>query len=76
MGVQVEDHPLAYGGFKGLISQGQYGGGPVKLRDQRWSEGEIKSDFRNGRLSFKLTRRQIARRLGAGANKGQGWRRR
>jgi bifunctional non-homologous end joining protein LigD len=36
----VEDHPLAYGGFEGVIPKGQYGGGPSLI----WDAGTFSSD--------------------------------
>src|ERR1043166_8082987 len=56
LGVHVEDHPLDYGTFEGIIPKGQYGGGTVLLWDRgTWhSEGDPVADYRKGRLKFRL----------------------
>nr|WP_184217437.1 DNA ligase D [Granulicella aggregans] len=59
LAVQVEDHPMEYGGFEGIIPAGQYGGGTVMLWDQgTWEPQEGHADvdagLRDGSLKFIL----------------------
>jgi bifunctional non-homologous end joining protein LigD len=56
LAVQVEDHPIEYGGFEGTIPKGQYGGGTVMLWDEgTWEPvGDAEEGFRTGRLKFVL----------------------
>lgn len=56
LAVQVEDHPMEYGGFEGTIPKGQYGGGTVMLWDQgTWEPlGDPEEGFSRGNLKFVL----------------------
>jgi bifunctional non-homologous end joining protein LigD len=56
LAMQTEDHPLAYGGFEGIIPKGQYGGGTVMLWDRgTWeSIGDEHETYRAGRMKFRL----------------------
>jgi len=57
LAVEVEDHPIEYAGFEGVIPQGQYGGGTVMLWDQGnyhvYGEEPLKA-LREGRLHLVL----------------------
>ena len=58
MAVHVEDHPLSYFDFEGVIPRGEYGGGDVIVWDWGTWEPEETSDpgaaVRNGELKFRL----------------------
>ncbi|HLY46875.1 MAG TPA: DNA ligase D [Stellaceae bacterium] len=57
LAVHVEDHPIEYGGFEGVIPKGQYGGGTVLLWDRgTWTplEPDPAAAYRKGALKFRL----------------------
>ena len=59
LAVQVEDHPIDYGGFEGIIPKGQYGGGTVMVWDQgTWEpqagHTDVDAGLRTGSLKFIL----------------------
>jgi bifunctional non-homologous end joining protein LigD len=56
LAVEVEDHPLDYGGFEGTIPKGQYGGGTVQLWDVgSWEpRGDPHEGLAKGNLKFDL----------------------
>lgn len=62
LAVLVEDHPLDYTAFEGIIPEGKYGAGAVVI----WGAGnftpleDLKTGLRKGRLSFFL----MGKRLG------------
>src|SRR4051812_47781535 len=47
LAIQVEDHPLEYGEFQGVIPKGQYGGGTVLLWDKGTWEAQSASPEKN-----------------------------
>lgn len=63
LAMQVEDHPLEYAGFEGIIPEGEYGGGTVMI----WDEGtyEMLDDadpaatLRKGELRFVLQGKKL-----------------
>ncbi len=79
LAVHVEDHPIDYGGFEGIIPKGQYGGGTVLLWDRgTWTpEGEDPvADYKKGNFKFrldgeKLHGRWVLVRMGARSQEGE-----
>ena len=56
LAMEVEDHPIEYGGFEGTIPAGNYGAGTVLLWDFGTYEAEEEplEGWRKGKLTFSL----------------------
>ena len=57
LAMQVEDHPLDYARFEGIIPQGEYGGGTVMVWDiGTWEPltDDAAGDLAHGKLHFLL----------------------
>ncbi|MDF1494078.1 DNA ligase D [Caproiciproducens sp. CPB-2] len=61
LAVQVEDHPLEYRNFEGLIPKGEYGGGVVMLWDEGFWEPQTDAaeGLRTGSLKFILKGKRL-----------------
>ncbi|MBP2370663.1 non-homologous end-joining DNA ligase [Pseudonocardia parietis] len=67
MAVQVEDHPIDYAGFEGVIPAGQYGGGSVVVWDRgTWTPADgtdPEAALERGELHFDLHGDKLAGRF-------------
>jgi bifunctional non-homologous end joining protein LigD len=60
--VHVEDHPLEYGGFEGVIPKGQYGAGSVSVWDRGiWiPQDDPRTGLQQGKIKFHLQGRRLS----------------
>ncbi len=81
LAVQVEDHPLAYGSFEGVIPKGEYGAGSVLVWDRgRWfPDDDVDEGLRKGKLEFRLEGEKLSggwrliQLRGPGNEDGRNW---
>lgn len=61
LAVHVEDHPMDYATFEGVIPKGQYGGGTVMVWDVgRWKPiGDPRKGYQKGHMDFELTGKKL-----------------
>jgi bifunctional non-homologous end joining protein LigD len=79
----VEDHPLEYGNFEGVIPEGEYGGGTVMLWDRgTWASEvpDVDAALEKGDLKFTLAGKKlrgswvlVRTKLGYGGSKKPQW---
>jgi len=62
LATHVEDHPVEYGGFEGVIPEGEYGGGTVMLWDRgTWTPEveDVDAALEKGDLKFTLEGKKL-----------------
>ena len=74
LAVMVEDHPLEYADFEGIIPEGHYGAGPVLICDSGdfQPEGDPEAALKKGRLSFALDGKKLKGAFSLILMKGRG----
>jgi len=83
LATSVEDHPLEYGNFEGVIPEGEYGGGTVMLWDRgAWTpdDPDVDAALEKGELKFTLSGKKlrgswvlVRTKLGYGGSKKPQW---
>jgi len=74
LAIRTEDHPLEYGGFEGVIPEGEYGGGTVMVWDRgQWTpEGDPGAGLAKGHLDFGLAGEKLTGRWTLVRTRGDG----
>ncbi len=82
LAMQVEDHPVDYGGFEGVIPESEYGGGTVMVWDTgTWTpeSPNIAAALKKGDLKFQLHGKKLrgswvlVRTRGFGSKSDKSW---
>ena len=82
LAMQVEDHPLEYGNFEGVIPEGEYGGGTVMVWDNGvWipESDDVEAALGKGDLKFTLEGKKLrgswvlVRTRGFGSKPDKSW---
>ena len=70
LAVSVEDHPLGYIDFEGVIPEGSYGAGEVEI----WDKGEYELESREkDKIVFHLTGKKLKGRYALIHTSGKNW---
>jgi bifunctional non-homologous end joining protein LigD len=82
LAMQVEDHPVEYASFEGVIPEGEYGGGTVMVWDKgTWTpeSPDVNAALAKGDLKFTLHGKKLkgswvlVRTHGWGSSSGKSW---
>ncbi|HEY7555185.1 MAG TPA: DNA polymerase ligase N-terminal domain-containing protein [Candidatus Binatia bacterium] len=74
LAILVEDHPIEYGEFEGIIPEGSYGAGAVVIWDTGTFEPleDPEAALASGRLSFRLRGKRLKGEFALALLKGRG----
>ena len=63
LAIETEDHPIAYGGFEGVIPDGEYGGGTVMIFDigpmKNFKDTALEDQYEDGQIEVELCGERI-----------------